>query len=290
MWFWQRRWKHRNLVKPIIENKEEEIDFVSIRFRNTKERKRLSQIEALDTTHFQWCYDNFHFVTSTTAPRLRVKNGFERKSWTSKKKTKLISHFLFSGSKFGVRPENWFMSTEHRKIMNFGKFCGNQEILNAVDVLRSLRTTDQRQENVNTSICLLKSPMKIFVSFSKICRGLSAPSFETNDASNRKTSRRSSSTAAKSSAEFGATSTASWWRWRIVHRWFRKRQEDKTNPQSRNEEKKRKFYHCFLEKFRFSFYRNYNKSKVWKNVWPMVTNSKLIKSKRSNARTNCVKN
>ena len=43
--------------------------------RNTKERKRLSQIEALDTTHFQWCYDNFHFITATTAPRLRVKNG-----------------------------------------------------------------------------------------------------------------------------------------------------------------------------------------------------------------------
>lgn len=42
-----------------------------------KDRKRISQIEALDTTHFQWCYDNFHFVTATTAPRLRVKNGFK---------------------------------------------------------------------------------------------------------------------------------------------------------------------------------------------------------------------
>jgi hypothetical protein len=44
-------------------------------FRNMKDRKRVSQIEALDTTHFQWCYDNFHFITATTAPRLRVKNG-----------------------------------------------------------------------------------------------------------------------------------------------------------------------------------------------------------------------
>nr|CAG4643527.1 EOG090X0ED2 [Ilyocryptus agilis] len=45
---------------------------------NMKERKRISQIEALDTTHFQWCYDNHHFVTATTAPRLRVKNGVKR--------------------------------------------------------------------------------------------------------------------------------------------------------------------------------------------------------------------
>jgi len=44
---------------------------------NMKDRKRISQIEALDTTHFQWCYDNHHFVTATTAPRLRVKNGFK---------------------------------------------------------------------------------------------------------------------------------------------------------------------------------------------------------------------
>ncbi|CAF2048521.1 unnamed protein product [Rotaria magnacalcarata] len=44
---------------------------------NMKDRKRISQIDALDTTHFQWCYDNFHFVTATTAPRLRVKNGFK---------------------------------------------------------------------------------------------------------------------------------------------------------------------------------------------------------------------
>jgi translation initiation factor 2A len=44
---------------------------------NMKDRKRVSQIEALDTTHFQWCYDNFHFITATTAPRLRVKNGFK---------------------------------------------------------------------------------------------------------------------------------------------------------------------------------------------------------------------
>jgi hypothetical protein len=40
-----------------------------------KDRKRLSQIEPMDTTHFQWCYDNYHFITATTAPRLRVKNG-----------------------------------------------------------------------------------------------------------------------------------------------------------------------------------------------------------------------
>jgi hypothetical protein len=45
------------------------------KFRNMKDRKRISQLEPLDTTHFQWCYDNYHFITATTAPRLRVKNG-----------------------------------------------------------------------------------------------------------------------------------------------------------------------------------------------------------------------
>jgi len=40
-----------------------------------KDRKRISQLETPDTTHFQWCYDNFHFITATTAPRLRVNNG-----------------------------------------------------------------------------------------------------------------------------------------------------------------------------------------------------------------------
>ncbi|UJR15406.1 hypothetical protein I4U23_002353 [Adineta vaga] len=49
----------------------------NIEIWHMKERKRISQIEALDTTHFQWCYDNYHFITATTAPRLRVKNGFK---------------------------------------------------------------------------------------------------------------------------------------------------------------------------------------------------------------------
>lgn len=42
---------------------------------DTKTYKLISPMEAPDTTHLQWCPDGQHFMTSTTAPRLRVDNG-----------------------------------------------------------------------------------------------------------------------------------------------------------------------------------------------------------------------
>ncbi len=32
--------------------------------------------QASDSTQFEWCPDGVHFVTATTAPRLRVGNGY----------------------------------------------------------------------------------------------------------------------------------------------------------------------------------------------------------------------
>lgn len=42
---------------------------------DTKGYKLIAPMEAPDTTHLQWCPDGQHFMTSTTAPRLRVDNG-----------------------------------------------------------------------------------------------------------------------------------------------------------------------------------------------------------------------
>jgi translation initiation factor 2A len=38
---------------------------------------QISTIQADDTTYFEWCPDGEHILTSTTAPRLRVSNGFK---------------------------------------------------------------------------------------------------------------------------------------------------------------------------------------------------------------------
>ncbi|XP_060518585.1 eukaryotic translation initiation factor 2A [Cylas formicarius] len=40
-------------------------------------KKKIGSCEAPDTTHLQWAADGEHFVTSTTAPRLRTANGFK---------------------------------------------------------------------------------------------------------------------------------------------------------------------------------------------------------------------
>lgn len=37
--------------------------------------KKITAIEAADTTLLQWCPDGQRFLTATTAPRLRVGNG-----------------------------------------------------------------------------------------------------------------------------------------------------------------------------------------------------------------------
>ncbi|XP_076234660.1 eukaryotic translation initiation factor 2A [Calliopsis andreniformis] len=40
-------------------------------------RKLIAKTEAPDTTHLQWSPDGEHFMTATTAPRLRMGNGFK---------------------------------------------------------------------------------------------------------------------------------------------------------------------------------------------------------------------
>ncbi|XP_046444470.1 eukaryotic translation initiation factor 2A-like isoform X2 [Daphnia pulex] len=44
---------------------------------DTQTLKLISPMDAPDTTHLQWSPDGQHFMTSTTAPRLRVSNGFK---------------------------------------------------------------------------------------------------------------------------------------------------------------------------------------------------------------------
>merc|ERR1712228_1040455 len=39
--------------------------------------QKISEPEAPDTTHFEWCPDGVHYVWGTTAPRLRVGNGWK---------------------------------------------------------------------------------------------------------------------------------------------------------------------------------------------------------------------
>ena len=39
-------------------------------------RRLISTIQASDSTMFQWCPDGIHFITATTAPRLRIGNGY----------------------------------------------------------------------------------------------------------------------------------------------------------------------------------------------------------------------
>ena len=41
-----------------------------------QQKKLISEFKAPDTTHIEWCPDGKHILTATTAPRLRVGNGF----------------------------------------------------------------------------------------------------------------------------------------------------------------------------------------------------------------------
>ena len=45
---------------------------------DTQSLKMVCPVEAPDTTHLEWSPDGQHFMTSTTAPRLRVGNGSEK--------------------------------------------------------------------------------------------------------------------------------------------------------------------------------------------------------------------
>lgn len=42
-----------------------------------KSRKIIGTCAAPDTTYIEWCPDGVHFLTATTAPRLRIGNGFK---------------------------------------------------------------------------------------------------------------------------------------------------------------------------------------------------------------------
>ena len=45
-------------------------------FWDVRQQKLIVQAQSPDTTSFQWCADGEHVVTATTAPRLRVGNGY----------------------------------------------------------------------------------------------------------------------------------------------------------------------------------------------------------------------
>lgn len=48
----------------------------NLEFWDVKNKKQISNPKAADSTYFQWCPDGVHAVTATTAPRLRVGNGY----------------------------------------------------------------------------------------------------------------------------------------------------------------------------------------------------------------------
>ncbi|XP_005096415.1 eukaryotic translation initiation factor 2A [Aplysia californica] len=48
----------------------------NLEFWDVKQRRQISKTQAADTTHFEWSPDGQHMLTSTTAPRLRVGNGY----------------------------------------------------------------------------------------------------------------------------------------------------------------------------------------------------------------------
>ncbi|XP_065887249.1 eukaryotic translation initiation factor 2A-like [Dysidea avara] len=49
----------------------------NMEFWNKKELKNFSNFQASDSTSYEWAQDGVHFVTATTAPRLREGNGFK---------------------------------------------------------------------------------------------------------------------------------------------------------------------------------------------------------------------
>lgn len=53
---------------------------------NVQGKKMLSKFEIPDVTHFEWCPDGEHVLTSTLTPKLRISNGFSITHYTGKKK------------------------------------------------------------------------------------------------------------------------------------------------------------------------------------------------------------
>ncbi|KAK3095407.1 hypothetical protein FSP39_014310 [Pinctada imbricata] len=48
----------------------------NLEFWDPKSRKLIAQTQSPDSTSFEWCPDGQHVLTATTAPRLRVANGY----------------------------------------------------------------------------------------------------------------------------------------------------------------------------------------------------------------------
>lgn len=49
----------------------------NIEMWNTTTKKQISTCDAPDSTFLQWAPDGIHFITATTAPRLRIGNGYK---------------------------------------------------------------------------------------------------------------------------------------------------------------------------------------------------------------------
>jgi translation initiation factor 2A len=55
-----------------------------MQFWDVEEKKEIIGIEVPNTTYFSWAPDGQHFVTATTAPRLRIDNGYRIWHYTGK--------------------------------------------------------------------------------------------------------------------------------------------------------------------------------------------------------------
>jgi translation initiation factor 2A len=65
---------------------------------DVKSKQMISSTQMDDTTYLSWCPDNEHILTATTAPRLRVGNGFKIWHYTGS---------LIHGEPFGENAELW---------------------------------------------------------------------------------------------------------------------------------------------------------------------------------------
>ncbi|CAL1532715.1 unnamed protein product [Lymnaea stagnalis] len=63
----------------------------NLEFWDMKNKKLISKTQASDTTHLEWSPDGQHVLTATTAPRLRVGNGFRIWHYTG---MLMLQHFI----------------------------------------------------------------------------------------------------------------------------------------------------------------------------------------------------
>ncbi|CAG5136611.1 unnamed protein product, partial [Candidula unifasciata] len=56
-----------------------------------EQKKQITKTQSTDTTYFEWCPDGQHLLTATTAPRLRVGNGFRIWHYSG---TLMLQHFM----------------------------------------------------------------------------------------------------------------------------------------------------------------------------------------------------